>query len=176
MINGRLEDGLAGGICQITSNLYITALYADLNIVSRRAHSIYDYEWAYTPPGLDSAVSYPYLDLVIENSLKQSVLIQFNFKDNTVETKIIGQSELAYDVELVSGNPVKIEFETEKEFTDNLTEGKKEIIQPGVHGYIVETFRIRRFPDGSTEREFLAKDKYKKFNKKIKIGTKQDGG
>ena len=54
-----VEDGLGGGICQISSTLYNTVVLANLDIVERHNHS---YGAGYVDPGRDATVSYGSLD------------------------------------------------------------------------------------------------------------------
>ena len=51
--DGGVVDGLAGGICQISSTLYNSALLANLQIVERRNHS---FTTSYSPAGRDATV------------------------------------------------------------------------------------------------------------------------
>jgi vancomycin resistance protein YoaR len=39
IISGEFVDGIGGGVCQISSTLYMALLYAELEIVERRNHS-----------------------------------------------------------------------------------------------------------------------------------------
>ena len=170
IVAGKLVDGIAGGICQITSTLYNAVLLSGLEIVERHPHSIFDYEWAYTPPGLDSAVAYPYLDFKFKNNLSQKIFITVEIKGDRAVVEVFGEQKLPYEIELVSGNPVIVEFETVYKYSDKIKEGKEIIERPGVHGYIVESFRIFNNIDGTNRREFLKKDTYRKYDKIVTVG------
>ncbi|MBQ7793598.1 MAG: VanW family protein, partial [Clostridia bacterium] len=56
--NGRQTEGVGGGVCQVSSTLYSAVLYANLEIVERRSHSL---TVAYVPKGQDATVSYDVL-------------------------------------------------------------------------------------------------------------------
>lgn len=62
--NGRYEDQLGGGVCQISSTVYNAALRAEMTIVQRRPHS---WPSSYVPEGLDATISTGGPDLVISN-------------------------------------------------------------------------------------------------------------
>ena len=53
--NGKQAEGVGGGICQVSSTLYSAVLYADLEIVERKNHSL---TVSYVPNGQDATVSY----------------------------------------------------------------------------------------------------------------------
>lgn len=62
--NGRYEDQLGGGVCQISSTVFNAALRAEMTIVQRRPHS---WPSSYVPEGLDATISTGGPDLVISN-------------------------------------------------------------------------------------------------------------
>ena len=51
--NGRVVDGLGGGICQVSSTIYNAVLYANLEIIERQNHT---FSVVYTPLGQDATV------------------------------------------------------------------------------------------------------------------------
>ncbi len=172
VVNGRIVKGVAGGICQITSTLYNALLLADVEIIQRYSHSIYDEETAYTPPGFDSAVAYPYKDLVFRNSHDQNILIEFEFKVDEVRCTVSSGKKPGYEVKLVSGKRYVIPFSTQEIMTDKLSKGDIIVESPGVNGCIVESFIKRVYPDGREEKSFLHRDDYRKYDRKIKKGIK----
>ncbi len=62
--NGRYEEQLGGGVCQVSSTVYNAALRAEMTIVERRPHS---WPSSYVPEGLDATISTGGPDLVISN-------------------------------------------------------------------------------------------------------------
>lgn len=66
VLNAGVEDnGLAGGVCQVSGTLFNAAARADLEIVKRHPHSIPS---SYLIRGQDATVDYPRKDLVIRNN------------------------------------------------------------------------------------------------------------
>ena len=61
----ELVDSLGGGICQVSSTLYLCSLFAELETVERVSHG---YPANYMPVGLDATVSWGSPDLKIKNS------------------------------------------------------------------------------------------------------------
>ncbi len=63
--NGKVVPAYGGGICQLSSTMFLAALYADLEIVERWNH---DLVAKYVPAGLDAAVAWGELDFRIANN------------------------------------------------------------------------------------------------------------
>ena len=70
------SDG--GGICQVSTALYIAAVKADLEIVERHPHSVPS---DYAPIGLDATIVYGSRDLRIKNNTDFPITIYANFVD-----------------------------------------------------------------------------------------------
>lgn len=62
--NGRYEDQLGGGVCQVSSSLYNAAIRAEMDILERRAHS---WPSSYIDKGMDATISTGGPDLVLSN-------------------------------------------------------------------------------------------------------------
>jgi len=71
-IKGKEEQGLGGGICQLSSTLYNAADYAGMEIVERHPHSKRVY---YVEEGRDAATAYKGVDLKFKNPLPYPVMI-----------------------------------------------------------------------------------------------------
>ena len=69
---GELARGIGGGICQVSSTLYNTALIAGMKITERHPHSM---RVSYAQPGRDATVNYGYLDLRFVNPYDKPVKI-----------------------------------------------------------------------------------------------------
>lgn len=86
IVNGKLEDGIGGGICQISSTLYNAALYSKMTIVKRRNHSL---KVSYMPAGRDATVSWGSIDLVFRNDLEVPVKIESKMADGTLKIRFL---------------------------------------------------------------------------------------
>ena len=60
IINGELQNGLGGGICQVSTTVFNAAFEAGLPITARTNHALYICHY---PLGRDATVNYPDLDL-----------------------------------------------------------------------------------------------------------------
>ena len=93
----RLIDTLGGGICQVSSTLYLCSLYAELETVERVAHG---YPSTYMPVGLDATVSWGSPDLKIRNSSPLPVKIIAEDRDGFVRVWIMGTETRDYYVRM----------------------------------------------------------------------------
>ena len=64
IINGELQTGLGGGICQVSTTVFNAAYEAGLQIDERTNHALYI---SHYPLGRDATVNYPDLDLKFTN-------------------------------------------------------------------------------------------------------------
>ena len=64
IINGELQNGLGGGICQVSTTVFNAAFEAGLPITARTNHALYI---SHYPLGRDATVNYPDLDLKFVN-------------------------------------------------------------------------------------------------------------
>lgn len=85
--NGRSVTGIGGGTCQVSTTLYSAALYANLEIVSRRNHSM---SVSYVPLGQDATVTDSGTDLKIRNNTKFPIKLVTSAGGGTITVKIVG--------------------------------------------------------------------------------------
>ncbi len=64
IINGELETGLGGGVCQVSTTVFNAAFEAGLRITARTNHALYI---SHYPLGRDATVNYPNVDLRFVN-------------------------------------------------------------------------------------------------------------
>lgn len=80
------SDG--GGICQVSTALYIAAVKADLEIVERHPHSVPS---DYAPIGLDATIVYGSRDLRIKNNTEFPITIYAKAVGQTVSVNLLGK-------------------------------------------------------------------------------------
>ena len=73
IINGELQTGLGGGVCQVSTTVFNAAYEAGLPIVSRTNHALYI---SHYPQGRDATVNYPDLDLKFRNDTGHWLLLR----------------------------------------------------------------------------------------------------
>ncbi len=73
IINGELQTGLGGGICQVSTTVFNAAYEAGLGIEERTNHALYI---SHYPLGRDATVNYPDLDLKFTNDTDKWLLLR----------------------------------------------------------------------------------------------------
>ena len=100
--SGKLDVGLAGGVCQVSGTLFNAAVKADLLITERYNHS---HELAYLKRGLDATVDYGRYDLKFKNTKTTPVYIAMY----TDGLKVVAE---VYGVALDDGMTIELKAET----------------------------------------------------------------
>lgn len=169
IINGKLEQGLGGGICQVSSTMYNAALYAGLEITKVRNHSIPS---AYVSKGRDATVATGNLDFRFKNKYNTPILVTHKIYNNKIVTTIYGnkedKKEIEVTTEIIKSVPNKVKIET----SEKIFEGEKTISQNGRVGYKINTFRIYKGDKGKTK-EFISESYYPPMDKVVVYGTKK---
>jgi vancomycin resistance protein YoaR len=73
IINGELENGIGGGVCQVSTTVFNAAFEAGLSIEQRTNHALYI---SHYPLGRDATVNYPDIDLVFRNDTDHWLLLR----------------------------------------------------------------------------------------------------
>jgi vancomycin resistance protein YoaR len=73
IINGELQTGLGGGVCQVSTTVFNAAYEAGLPIVERTNHALYI---SHYPLGRDATVNYPDVDLKFSNDTGHWLLLR----------------------------------------------------------------------------------------------------
>lgn len=92
--NGKITQGIGGGLCQSSSTIYNAALRANMEIVER-----YNHQWAssYVPTGLDATIDYPNLDLTLRNVSGYQMFLECKLVDYTLYATFWGVQDASYD-------------------------------------------------------------------------------
>ena len=99
-VSGRVEDGIGGGICQITTTLYNAVVYANLDIVERSNHQFVP---SYAGPSRDATVVYGAIDFKFKNNRDYPIKITCSVSGGIANFKIWGlKSDNDYDVQITS--------------------------------------------------------------------------
>ncbi|HYX76133.1 MAG TPA: VanW family protein [Gaiellaceae bacterium] len=73
IINGELQTGLGGGVCQVSTTVFNAAYEAGLKITARTNHALYI---SHYPLGRDATVDYPDVDLRFINDTPHWLLLR----------------------------------------------------------------------------------------------------
>lgn len=164
--NGQFTSGYGGGVCQVSTTLYNAALLANLQIIERYNHSIYGDATNYVPLGRDAAIYYGYKDLRFRNSLDQTIVLFCEIKNNQLLVTIYGEKFFNKDISIITKEMEVHNFDIIEIKRDNMEYIENKILQEGVPGYSIKTYRV--ISDSNGEHiEFISNDQYISVPKKI---------
>ena len=89
IINGKLEQDVGGGVCQVSSTLFNSVLYSGLDVTSRRNHSL---KSSYVSIGRDAMVSDGGSDFRFKNPYSHPVYIKNTVSNGVITSKIYGNA------------------------------------------------------------------------------------
>ena len=172
-VGNKVEPGIGGGICQVSTTLYRAAMRANVRSVERTNHSMVV---GYVQPGLDATVSYGYLDYKFKNTYDSPIYIQGTTQGRVVTYTIYGDTNAkgnkTYEMinEIIGVYPPE-----EKEVPDEtLKEGER--VKEGISmtGYRVNSYQLT-YEDGvQVNKELISTDNYAKVDSIVKVGTAED--
>ncbi len=174
---GEVVEQPGGGVCQLSSTLYNAALYADLEIVERRNHSM---PVSYVEKGRDATINSVgnLIDFKFKNSTSSDIIIIAYTEGNNLHMEIYGipfetdeYDEIKIRTKQVSSQSIKTVYE----YLDNMPTSYKKTISKGSKGYTVKTFKDYYLGGTLVKTEELQPiSKYTMFPKKVEVGTKEE--
>lgn len=114
-INGKVDSGIGGGMCQVSTTLYNAVLKANLEPTLRFSHALPVH---YIPLGLDAAVAYGCNTLKFRNNTKGYILIQSYHDGNTLSFTIIGHNKLDKKISIYSIPKGKLSVDVYRDVRD----------------------------------------------------------
>lgn len=157
-VNGRVENGIGGGICQVSSTLYNTALRANLEIIKRSNHR---FATGYVPLSTDATVSWGGPEFIFKNSRKYPIKIVSHVNGGKITVSIYGcKEEVEYDVVIQSQTLQTIPMKTVYRVNTSLPQGTKKTVQKGHGGYKSRAYRILKLNGSVVSKQLLSTDTY----------------
>ncbi len=173
-VNGKVEDGIAGGVCQLTTTLYNAVILAELEVVQRSNHSL---PVAYVKTGFDAAVAGTYKDLKFKNNTDYPIYIEMYVSGTKVYSNIYGTEtrspnrhikfERVY-VRTIPQPPEKIIEDPE------LKEGERVVEHKGQTGSVVELYKYVYEGDKLISKDWFSTSNYIATADEVRVGTKKD--
>ena len=168
--NGKVVDGLGGGICQISSTLYNTVVYANLDIVSRRNHQFLT---SYVGAGKDATVVYGSTDFKFRNTRTYPIKLVCSVKNGIAKIDMYGiKEEKEYKVEIKTTVTSTIPYTTSYTEDASMEAGKEVVKQKGMNGCKSETYKVLSLNGKVVSRTLLSKDTYNPMQRLVIKGTK----
>lgn len=163
IVKGELQEGIGGGVCQVSSTLYNSVLLSDLKIVERRNHSIPS---GYVPIGRDATIFGNIIDFKFMNDKDYPIYIRSYVQGNTVKVLIYGDTGKHPKVSLTSTIVEVIPKKIQKIDDPSLPTGKEEIKTPGRDGIKSVTSIVI---NGVSK--VISKDHYPMAVEVVRVGT-----
>lgn len=168
IINGKLEDTLGGGICQVSTTLFNAVFFAGLDVTARTNHSLYI---SHYPKGRDATVSWGGPAFRFRNDTSRWILIKAASSRSSLTFVIYGTPS-GRQVTYTTGDWYNIQPPTEKRVkTDDLLQGEERIVDSGQTGKKVKVVR-KVVESGKTIHEDTFFSTYPMKPKIIEEGTK----
>jgi len=168
----RTTPEFGGGLCQVSTTLFRSAINAGLKITERRNHS-YRVGYYEPPIGLDATIYLPRPDLKFLNDTPGHILIQGRVVGSRVIFELWGTSDgrtSSTTTPVVSniiepGEPIYVE-------TDTLPKGEqKQVEKPHAGATAVVTYTVTR--DGQVINKQTFKSVYKVWPARFLVGTNE---
>lgn len=172
--NGKYVEEPGGGICQVSSTLYIALIKSEVKITTRSHHS---WPLGYVPTGLDATISTGGPDFVFQNNYDTPIAVVAvvdGKNDRTVTIKVYGP-KMDYDVSF-EVEDVKNEEPTESPAITVDPELKPEASQwvKPRHNFVqVKVWKIKKDKQSGKqigEKELFSTETYKAFPGTLAVG------
>ncbi|MBR6762775.1 MAG: VanW family protein [Clostridia bacterium] len=154
-VKGEVVDEIGGGICQVSSTIYMATLLTNLEQVERAPHR---FAVTYTPLGQDATVYWGSLDYRFKNDTDYPIKILAEVSGSSLTVKVLGTKTDSYKYKLSTttnstkefkeetkyialGGEEALEYELEKLGEKKVTGGKK--------GYTCSTYLITYDENGT---------------------------
>lgn len=143
-MGGRLVPGIGGGICQVSSTLFNTALLSGMDIVERDTHFA---PVSYIPVGLDATVAWGYIDFQFKNPYTHPIYVIAEEGAGYVTITILGAKEdVPQSVSITKGKETKLPNKKVEKIDEAVKEETVE--EAGHEGVSVDTTRTMVYGDG----------------------------
>ncbi len=170
--NGRVVDGLAGGICQVSSTLYNAALLSNLEVTERSNHS---FTTSYLPAGRDATVVYGVKDLKFVNTRNYPIKIDGGLESGILRFTIYGiKEEEELDIRIFATVVDTIPGRTETKVDYSLAPGQVVIEQSG-HAGCRSVTTMKKYLDGElVYDEVISSDTYNQMTTIKRVGPGEE--
>jgi len=170
IINGELQTGLGGGVCQVSTTVFNAAYEAGLPITARTYHALYI---SHYPLGRDATVNYPDIDLKFVNDTGHWLLLRTFVGSSSLSVGLYGTPQhrrvetAAAPLRVVSPPPV------EKTIDATLEPGQVEVDDYGVPAQATSVERKVYAPNGKLLSDQTWYSSYRAEPKIIRVGPKK---
>jgi vancomycin resistance protein YoaR len=167
-INGKVDTGIGGGICQVSTTLYNTVLLADLFVLERSNHSL---TVPYVPLSRDAAVSWGTQDFKFRNNTENHIFVHSRTTAGSITFELYSTKNNKH-IELVSTTISKSKAPIQYVDDFSLPIGQEDIVDKGHDGYQSKLVKNVYIDGNKVSSEEVSKDKYLPAMKIIRRGVR----
>ncbi|MDD7796420.1 VanW family protein [Clostridium sp. 'White wine YQ'] len=170
IVGNKVESGLGGGICQVTSTLYNAILNCGITPIERQNHNL---PVSYVALGTDATVVWNSIDFKFKNTLEYPLLIEAKTTNRSLYINIYSNSSLLNKRYVIKNDVYeRIPSTIEPVKDPSLQTGKQYTINQGSDGYRVRVFRYTYENGSLINTETLSNDYYAPTQTKVRVGIK----
>jgi vancomycin resistance protein YoaR len=170
IVNGELQTGLGGGVCQVSTTVFNAAYEAGLRITARTNHSLYI---SHYPLGRDATVNYPNIDLKFVNDTGHWLLLRTFVGPTSLRVALYGTPQhrrvetIGAPLRMVAPPPVQ------KTVDATLKPGEVAVDDYGVPAQSTQVERKVYAPGGALLSDETWYSSYRAEPKIIRVGPKK---
>lgn len=168
--NGQVVDSIGGGVCQIATTLYNTALLAELEITQRQNHSM---TVSYVKPSRDAAIAGTYKDIKFTNNYDTPIYVEGYTQGRTLTFTIYGKEtrDPNRQIEFISETLSRIGAGAPKTVVNPaLPPGARKQVQSAHTGLRSRLWKVVKVNGVETERTLLSTDTYTASPAIVQVG------
>lgn len=168
--NGQVVDSIGGGVCQIATTLYNTALNAELEITERQNHSM---TVAYVKPSMDAAIAGTFKDIKVTNNYSTPIYVEGGTDGRTLTFTVYGKEtrsgnrEVKYVSETLG---VSSPGEPTTKVDPSLAPGARRQVQSAHRGLRSRLWKVVYVDGVETEKTLLHTDNYMASKAVVLVG------
>jgi vancomycin resistance protein YoaR len=169
IINGELQTGLGGGVCQVSTTVFNAAYDAGLQIDERTNHALYI---SHYPLGRDATVDFPTLDLKFTNDTDHWLLLRTFVGTGSLTVNLYGTPQ-SRRVETTTAPLRVVGAPRIKRVSDpTLLKGESEVLEYGQPARATSVSRTVYGANGKVLHEDTWYSSYRSEPKVVRVGTK----
>ena len=170
IINGELETGLGGGVCQVSTTVFNAAYEGGLDITERTNHALYI---SHYPTGRDATVNYPDTDLKFVNDTPHWLLLRTFVGSSSLVVNLYGTPQhrrvVTETAPLKNAGPVPVRRIDDPE----LLEGHTVVVESGSPPLTTSVNRRVYTRSGKLLHDDTWYSSYRGETRVVKYGTKK---
>ncbi|NCB62179.1 MAG: hypothetical protein EOM52_00945, partial [Clostridia bacterium] len=168
-IKGETVDEIGGGICQVSSTIYVASLLGNLKILERQNHS---FAVGYVPDGLDATIYYGSLDFRFENNTAHPIRMVVTMTNRKLTVQLYGTKTDDIKVKMESVRLTTTPYETIYLIDNTIPPGTASESVTPYTGRKVESYRCLYDGDGKLiSRTLESVSNYRKRDRIILINA-----